>query len=89
MGLGLVVGIAVSVLNTRFLGPEQFGDFKFLQTLFLFSVTFITFGAFNSGSRIIAQKKYEHIRQELVGSLLGLAAIFSLIFSVLIFGFSF
>ena len=54
LSIGVLVGIGVSVLNTRLLGPEQYGDFKFLQSLFSFAVTFVTLGIFYSGGRLIA-----------------------------------
>lgn len=89
MSAGLVLGILVSVINTRFLGPETFGDYKFLETLFTFSVTFITFGVFVTGGRIVAQNKNAAIKNDVFGGLIGLAAISSIVFSLLIFLFSF
>ena len=89
MALGLMAGIGVSVINTRLLGPQQYGDLKFLQNLFTFSVTFLTFGLFVSGSRILAQNKYVSIKREIIGSLFILAAIVSVLLSILLFWFSF
>lgn len=89
MVMGLLVGIAVSVINTRLLGPEQFGNYKFLQTIFTFCVSFITFGFFVSGSRLLAQKKHDSVRTEIVGALFVIAVILSALFSVVIFAFSF
>ncbi len=89
MALGLIAGIGVSVINTRLLGPQQYGDLKFLQNLFTFSVTFLTFGLFVSGSRILAQNKYVSIKREIIGSLFILAAIVSVLLSILLFWFSF
>lgn len=34
MAFGLILGLAVSIINTRLLGPQHYGDLKFLQNLF-------------------------------------------------------
>jgi len=89
MGLGLIIGIGVSVVNARLLGPQQYGDLKFLQTLFTFALTFLTLGIFASGSRLLAQKKNEPIKHQLIGSLLTFTSIISVILIIGFFIFSF
>lgn len=89
MILGVFTGIGVSVINTRLLGPEQFGDLKFLQSMFAFAVLFFTLGLFVTGSRMLAQDKNDSIQEHLTGSLLVLAAIVSIFLSSVIFIFSF
>lgn len=89
MVLGVIVGIGVSVINTRLLGPEQYGDLKFIQSLFAFAVTFLTLGFFVTGGRMLAQDKNSAISREITGSVLVIASIVSVIFSLLIFVFSF
>jgi O-antigen/teichoic acid export membrane protein len=89
MVIGIIIGIAVSVINTRLLGPERYGDLKFLQNLFTFVVTFLTLGIFVSGARLLAQNKNEPIKHQLIGNLLILAAVISvvLIIGLLLFSF--
>ena len=89
MVTGIIIGIGVSVINTRFLGPQQYGDLKFLQNLFGFVVTFLTLGVFVSGSRLLALKKNGPIKNQLVCSLLILAAAISVVLIVALFIFSF
>ena len=89
MFLGIVAGIGTSVINTRVLGPQQYGDLKFLQTLFTFVPSFLTLGVFISGSRLLAQRKNETIKNALTGSLLILAGILSLVLALGFFVFSF
>lgn len=89
MVLGMIVGIGVSVVNTRLLGPQQYGDLKFLQTLFSFVVTLFTLGIFSSGSRLLAQKKHKPIRQELIGNLLLFTTGISFLLIIALFLFSF
>jgi len=87
--LGMIAGLGVSIVNTRLLGPEQYGDLKFLQTLFTFVVGFVTIGLFVSGGRLLAQRHHEERKQELIGNLLILAAGISLFFIVILFAASF
>jgi len=89
MVLGIIFGIGVSVINTRLLGPEQYGNLKFLQNLFSFVVTFLTLGVFVSGSRLLALKKNEAIKHQLIGNLLILSSAVSVALIIGLFIFSF
>jgi O-antigen/teichoic acid export membrane protein len=89
MVAGMVFGVGTSVVNTRLLGPDQFGSFKFLQDLFAFAVTFFTIGVFVSGGTLLAQEKNEQIRRKMKGSLLILATVISCCFTLCLFLFSF
>jgi O-antigen/teichoic acid export membrane protein len=89
MIIGILLGIGVSVATTRLLDPHQFGDLKFLQSLFSFAVIFPTLGIFYSGSTLLAQDKNENIKHQLIGNLLIYAAVISAIFIIGIFIFSF
>ena len=89
MILGILLGIGVSVATTRLLDPSQFGDLKFLQSLFSFAVIFPTLGIFYSGSTLIAQNKNVNIKHQLIGNLLIYAAVISALFIIAIFIFSF
>ena len=85
MFISLIVGIGVSVINTRFLGKEAYGDLKFLQNIFSFAIYFVTLGLFYSGSRLIARKEYSGIKHQLFGNQI----IFSLLMSAVLFLFFF
>jgi len=87
--LTLFIGIAISVINTRLLGPKLYGDFRFLMNLFNFLFPFLTLGFFVSGARLIAQKKNEAIKPQLMGTLLSLALIMAAVLMVFVFVFSF
>ena len=87
--IGIVIGIGVSIVNTRLLGPQQYGDLKFLQNLFAFTVTFLTLGVFVSGSRLLAQNEHENVRRQLVGNLFIFASVISVVFTIGLFIFSF
>ncbi|MFC2113427.1 oligosaccharide flippase family protein, partial [Bacteroidota bacterium] len=83
------VGIGVSVLNTRLLGPERYGDFKFLQSLFSFALLFVTLGLFYSGGRLIAIEKDKGGQRKLVGGISMLALMMSLVLFILFLIFSY
>jgi O-antigen/teichoic acid export membrane protein len=89
MVLGIIIGIIVSVINTRLLGPKQYGDLKFLENLFSFVVTFLTLGVFVSGSRLLALEKNEAIKHQLIGNLLILSSAVSVALIIGLFVFSF
>ncbi|MEA4985109.1 hypothetical protein SDC9_45040 [bioreactor metagenome] len=52
--IGLVLGILVSVLNTRSLSPSDYGDVKYVSNIMLFLSGLLTFGFFVSGCRLMA-----------------------------------
>jgi O-antigen/teichoic acid export membrane protein len=87
--MSLILGIAVSVINTRLLGPKAFGDFKLLQTVWTVGVLFVTFGLLTTGGNLLAEKKSRDAEKPLLGSLLVITAIISLIFSVMMIVASF
>lgn len=85
----LVLGIVVSVINTRLLGPQAFGDFKFLQTVWMSAVLFTTFGFFYTGSNLLAAQTGSEGERRLMGGLLFLAIGVSLLFILGMFAISF
>jgi O-antigen/teichoic acid export membrane protein len=89
MILGLFAGIAVSVISTRFLKPEVYGDLKFIQNVCSFLITFLTFGIFYSGSRLIAQTKNEKNKHNIIGAVTISAVSITVLFMIILFGGSF
>lgn len=89
MVLSLIVGILISIVNTRYLGKEQYGDFKFLINLFSLAVTFLTFGFFYTGGLILAKTDDTLQKRELAGDILKIAAFSSLLLVVVSLVFSF
>ncbi len=89
MVFGFAVSFGVSIVNTRLLGPQVYGDLKFLQNIFGICVTCLTFGYFATGSTLLAQRKNEPIKRELFGNLLVVGALISLILILGLFVFSY
>lgn len=78
------IGVFASVINTRLLGPQQYGDLKFIQTLFNFAILFFTFGIFVTGSKVVAQKENEANKRKIIGALIFLASIMAIAMSGLL-----
>lgn len=80
--ISLALGIAVSVINTRLLGADAFGEFKFLQTIWTLGVTCVTFGLFATGGNLLAKCKSSETERHLIGSLLVIAIAIALVFTL-------
>jgi O-antigen/teichoic acid export membrane protein len=78
MVIGIAAGIGLSMMNTRMLGKELYGDFKFVQNFFTFAQVFLTVGVFYSGGRIIAVQKDPVKRREYYGTFIIITAFISL-----------
>jgi len=85
---GIFIGIAVSVLNTRILGPEIFGDFKFIHSAYYFFSIIISFGFLVTSSKLLAEKKNDHLRKELIGSSVIISSVLGMVFVAVMFLFA-
>lgn len=65
--LAIGLGFAISVFNTRILGKEAFGDFKFIETVFRFLASLVTIGVFVSITRMLAITNNEVYKSNLIG----------------------
>ncbi len=79
-GLGIGLGIGTSVVNTRVLGADSFGDYKFIQNIFTFLMVFFSVGVFHTGGRLIAYKKYAPVKRQIIGSLYAMTGVISVAF---------
>ncbi|MFO7810014.1 MAG: oligosaccharide flippase family protein [Candidatus Delongbacteria bacterium] len=89
MIFGIGLGVIVSVINTRLLGPEKYGDFRFIYGVYSFFALIIHFGLFSSVGRLLADRKNDSIRKELIGSSIILTSVIGVVFSLLMFSFAF
>lgn len=83
--LGVGLGILTSVINTRLLGPEAFGDFKFIQSIFNILMVFFSVGIFHTGGRLIAGREFTKMRKQIIGGLFFLTTLISCVFVVTVF----
>lgn len=52
--IGTILGVLASIVNTRSLSPEYYGDVRYVQNIINFMASLLLFGYFLSGSRLLA-----------------------------------
>ncbi|MBQ3946483.1 MAG: hypothetical protein II670_12885 [Alphaproteobacteria bacterium] len=77
--IGIVVGVLVSILNTRNLAPAEYGDVRYVNNLISFFSGLLLFGYFVSGSRLLALSKSEQETREIKGLLVTILGITNMI----------
>lgn len=87
--VGLLLGVLNSVINTRSLPPELYGDVRYVQNIISFVSSLLLVGFFVSGSRLLAISKDELYSRRIRGILcviLGITiSILMLVMSALYF----
>ncbi len=68
-GFNVILGVLVSVFNTRSLSPELYGNVKYVNNMIAFISGFLLLGYFVSGSRLIALEKDPKTIREIKGVL--------------------
>jgi O-antigen/teichoic acid export membrane protein len=85
----LFLGIFTGVINTRSLGPIDYGILAFIVALIAFVSLFFEFGFFSAGARLLALANTEKEERSIIGGLLVITIGIALSFSLSIFIFSF
>ncbi len=87
--IGIPIGIITSIVITRYLGPQGFGDYKFIQSIFNFAIIIFTFGFFQAGNRALVlnndkQKAKEYYGAELLitGALFIVMSVFLVLYAL-------
>lgn len=80
--IGIPIGIITSIVITRYLGAEGFGDFKFIQSIFNFAIIIFTFGFFQAGNRALVLNHDKKKAKELYGAELLITAGLFIIMSI-------
>lgn len=73
--LGTLLGVLNSVLNTRSLAPDVFGDVRYVQNIIAFVSSLLLVGYFTSGSRLLALSKDEQNSRRIRGIMCAILAI--------------
>lgn len=73
--IGLFLGIIVSVLNTRYLSPIEYGDVRYVQNIINFVSSLLLVGFFTSGSRLLAITDDEIKKRQVRGIMCVILAI--------------
>lgn len=83
--IGIVVGVLVSILNTRNLAPAEYGDVRYVNNLISFFSGLLLFGYFISGSRLLALSQSEQETREIKGLLVTILMLTNVILMVILF----
>jgi len=84
--ISIPIGIVTSVVLSRYLGPNGFGDYQFLDSLFNFSVIIFTFGFFYAANRaLVLNNDKDKAREYFGATLIILGGLFLIMSTVLIF----
>lgn len=81
--LGVLVGMLVSVLNTRNLAPNEYGDVRYVNNIIHMLSGILLFGYFVTGSRLLAIAKSREEASQIKG---GLVAILGMTVTLMMVG---
>ena len=87
--LQLLLGVVTSVVVTRALKPEQYGNYSYVLNLASFVLLIVSTGHFVSISMMLAQSHDDKHTRSLLGTSLLVTLLLSCLFSSIIFFFSF
>jgi O-antigen/teichoic acid export membrane protein len=88
--LGVIIGIGSSMITTRLLQPDDYGNLKFIQNFYQLLATISSLGILPTGALLLARlKENDRSKHELIGAIILLTVGLSFIFILLSVGFSF
>ena len=88
--IGLALGFLISLINTRKLGPAEYGLYAATFAAAEFVTLFMDFGFFSSGARVLALKgKSPELQRRLIGALILVALLLSFLATMLLWTLSF
>ena len=80
--LGVLLGVLSSIVNTRFLDPVHYGDVRYVQNIINFVATFLLFGYFLSGARLMALSSDRNYVARVKGMMLIILAVACILLSL-------
>ena len=84
--LSVLLGVGTSVLNTSFLSPSDYGDFRYVTNLINFFASLLLFGYFVSGSRCLALSTDKEYSRKIRGVMVIILAITTMVMMLCMFG---
>src|SRR5574344_86702 len=79
---GVVMGMLASIVNTRFLSTEEYGDVRYVQNIINFVATLLLFGYFLSGARLMALSEDQIYGRRVKGAMVVILTIVCLALSL-------
>lgn len=80
--LGILLGALSSVINTRNLVPELYGNYRYVQNIISFVSSILLVGFFTSGSRLLALSKDEAYSRRIRGAMCTILGITNVILMI-------
>jgi O-antigen/teichoic acid export membrane protein len=87
--VGIPLTITTSMILTRYLGPKLFGDYSYLNSIFVFAIVVFNFGFVDAANRALLLNSNDEKAREIYGtSFILLVLLFLLMsFCLIIFGY--
>lgn len=86
---GVGLGLLASILNTRFVSPEEYGNYRYVFNIISFFSSILLFGYFVSGSRLLALAKDSLSKRKINGAMVSILAIAVVVTIIGMIGFYF
>lgn len=86
--LGLPLGFLTSIVITKYLGPQSYGDYKFFDSIFRIAIIICNFGFFNAFNRALVLNEDKDKSREYYASSLLVILILSIVMSIGLFIYS-
>lgn len=80
--LSIPLSVITSIIITRFLGPADYGSFKFILNLFSLATVIFTFGYFQAGNRALVLNSDSQKARELYGAELIITGVLFLFLAI-------
>ena len=87
--INVFVGVLISVINTRNMSVEDYGKFKYIINLFTLAPSFLHFGFFIAGQRLLASEYNQENKRKLIGIITIIGFMVSLALTLALAGYSF
>lgn len=87
--LSIPLSVITSIIITRFLGPSDYGSFKFILNLFSLATVIFTFGFFQAGNRALVLNSDSQKARELYGAELIITGLLFLFLAISFCGYAF
>lgn len=87
--IGIPLTITTSMILTRYLGPKLYGDYSFLNSIFIFAIVVFNFGFLDAANRALLLNNNDEKAREIYGSsfVLLLLLFLTMSFCLIIFGY--
>lgn len=87
--IGIPIGIVTSVVITRYLGPQQYGDYNLINGIFEFAIIIFSLGIFHAGNRALVLNSDKDKAREYYGGVFVLMGFVFILMSIalVVYGF--